>query len=282
MSLIYGEQGKHSRAEQVTRAPESVAAAIRVRFVPAAEEAGLRFRHGGAPSAKGKAAASHAKEETAASFLGSGACFLDYDGDGRADLFLVNSGKNAAGALYRNGGGGRFAEVTRKARLDAVGTGMGCTAADYDNDGWTDLAVSFLGRVALFRNQGDGTFADVAPEVGIRTDGLPLGLTFLDYDHDGDLDLYVTRFVNFSWPGGRQPFEPPVDVISAGNVLWRNNGNGTFTDWTKPTGLAGAAPSVAAVSTDFNNDRAIDLLLTGLGNAPTIFANPREGEFPAL
>ena len=282
MSLIYGEQGQHSRAEQVARALGAVAAAIRVRFVPAAEEAGLRFRHGGAPSSEGKAAASHPTEETAASFLGSGACFLDYDGDGRTDLFLVNSGKEAAGALYRNGGGGRFVEVTRKARLDAVGTGMGCTAADYDNDGWTDLAVSFLGRVALFRNQGDGTFADVAPEVGIRTDGLPLGLTFLDYDHDGDLDLYVTRFVNFAWRGGRQPFELPVDVISAGNVLWRNNGNGTFTDWTKPTGLAGAAPSVAAVSTDFNNDRAIDLLLTGLGNAPTIFANPREGEFPAL
>ncbi|MGH9650462.1 MAG: CRTAC1 family protein, partial [Terriglobales bacterium] len=109
----------------------------------------------------------------------------------------------------------------------------------------------------------------------------PLGLTFVDYDHDGDLDLFVARFAGVPWrePGAKEPPQPAIAAV--GNQVWRNNGNGTFTDATEATGLAGANSSMAVVLTDFNNDRAVDFVVTGTG-APTIFVNPREGRFAAL
>src|SRR5262249_9632165 len=146
----------------------------------------------------------------------------------------------------------------------------GCAAGDFDNDGWTDLAVAFADGVVLFRNLGNGTFRDVTQSSGIRRDAGAVGVTFLDYDHDGDLDLYVTRYTGSEASStAGQP---------GGNVLWRNNGNGTFTDWTRQTGLAGAGPSLVSIATDFNNDRAVDLIVTGAA-APSVFLNQREGPF---
>ena len=269
IGLVYGDQGRYALAEQVTPELQDVPLAIRVGFVPATAEAGLHFEHAGEPLVEGATG----DESIRQALMGSGACFLDYDGDGRSDLFLVNSGKEAASALYRNAGNGRFVETTRAALLDVRGYGMGCTAGDYDNDGWIDLAVSFVGGVALFRNQGDGTFHEVTQAAGIHTDGYLLGLTFLDYDHDSDLDLYVTRFVS---PARQQALSPST------NVLWRNNGNGTFTDLTETSEVAGTADSVAATGTDFNNDRAVDIVVTGLATAPALFANQREGPFLAV
>ena len=269
IGLVYGDQGQYALAEQVTPELQEVPLAIRVGFVPATAEAGLHFEHAGEPLVEGATG----DESTRQTLMGSGACFLDYDRDGRSDLFLVNSGKEAASALYRNAGNGRFIETTRSALLDVRGYGMGCTAGDYDNDGWIDLAVSFVGGVALFRNQGDGTFHEVTQAAGIHTDGYLLGLTFLDYDHDSDLDLYVTRFVS---PARQQTLSPST------NVLWRNNGNGTFTDLTETSEVAGTADSVAATGTDFNNDRAVDIVVTGLATAPALFANQREGPFLAV
>src|SRR5580704_4934777 len=161
------------------------------------------------------------------------------------------------------------------------GEGMGCAAGDYDNDGKTDLAVSFNGHVALYHNEGKGTFKDVTEDAGILTDGLTLGLAFIDYDHDGDLDLYVTRFTDFPFEHPEQPFAFPADSAVPGNVLWRNNGNGTFTEWTKETGLTGIAPSVGALGSDLNNDRAIDFVVTGWQKPPVAFMNQREGAFRA-
>ena len=215
-----------------------------------------------------------------AKFLGSGACILDYDGDGKPDIFLVNAdGKGNAG-LFRNLGGGKFANVTKSAHLDISGDGMGCAVGDYDNDGKPDLAVSFDGRVTLFHNEGKGVFKDVTEAAGITSNGLALGLAFIDYDHDGDLDLYVTRFNEFQLDNPREPFPFPADATPPGNILWRNNGNGTFTDWTKETGLGGIAPSVGALGSDLNNDRAIDLVVTGWQKPPVAYINQREGAFP--
>src|SRR5262249_36104572 len=121
----------------------------------------------------------------------NGACFLDFDGDGEPDLFLVGA-EGGKSRLLHNLGGGRFADVTEKAGLGSVAGGFGCAAGDFDNDGRIDLAVCESGGVRLFHNEGGGKFADVTGKVGIRHEKGCVGATFVDYDHDGDLDLYLT------------------------------------------------------------------------------------------
>jgi len=267
ISLAYGEQGKYSRAEESAAAPEKVPDPISVRFVLASGDAGLN-----AKPATGDAT-------DFASFLGPGACWLDYDGDGRPDLFVADNGNQGGMSLYHNLGGGKFEDVTKKAGLDPSLHAIGCTAGDYDNDGAPDLAVSLNGRLLLLHNEKNGTFKDVSSAAGVKSDGFNLGVTFIDYDHDGDLDLYVTRFVNQPLPQPRKPISVPTALPHPSDVLLRNNGNGTFTDVTDEIGFAETGPSIAAVGTDYNNDRAVDLVLTGL-QQPAIYENPREGKFP--
>lgn len=260
MSLVYGEQGKYSLAEELPVEAVSAPHQIPVRFVDVTASAGLVS----APRPGPPPAATAAKSEgLSAADLGPGACFLDYDGDGRSDLLLATGDPNEALKLYRNLGNGRFQDVTRAAGLRVSGLALGCTAGDYDNDGKTDLAISFSDRVALFHNLGNGHFTEVTKAAGLTTHGLPLGLTFVDYDHDGDLDLYVASHSD-----------------SPGNVLWRNNGNGTFTDVTEATGLAGEKLSLGAAIADLNQDRAVDLVVSG-EQGPMVFMNPREGKFEA-
>jgi Tfp pilus assembly protein PilF len=244
MSVAYGDQGPLSLAESSSATVEEVPAQIAVRFVDVTSQAGL---------------ANFTGAQTRAG--GPGACLLDFDNDGKVDIFLAGGGKDGGMALYHNLGEGKFADVTQEVGLDPKTPAISCAAGDYDNDGFTDLAVGFNGRVALYHNEKGAKFTDVTQGAGIHTDGLPMGMTFIDYDHDGDLDLYITR-------------------SQAANVLWRNNGNSTFTDMTASTGLAGSGSSVAAVGTDFNNDRAIDLVVTG--SQTDVYANPREGKFAAL
>ncbi|MGH9747986.1 MAG: FG-GAP-like repeat-containing protein [Candidatus Acidiferrales bacterium] len=302
MSFIYGEQGKYSLAELMRPAPEPVPPLVPVHFTNVSSLAGLpaqpATRKAAVKPATRKAAVKPAsarskpsvdeiaepeaaEPRTVASFLGSGACIIDYDGDGKPDIFLVNADGKGNAALYRNLGGGKFANVTKSAGLEMSGEGMGCAVGDYDNDGKPDLAVSFNGRVVLYHNEGKGTFKDVTEAAGIQTDGLALGLAFIDYDHDGDLDLYVTRFNDFPLENPGQPFAFPTDATPPGNILWRNNGNGTFTDWTNESALAGTAPSVGALGSDLNNDRAIDFVVTGWQKQPVAFLNQREGAFRA-
>ncbi|MGH9508939.1 MAG: FG-GAP-like repeat-containing protein [Terriglobales bacterium] len=300
ISLAYGDQGKYSLAEDVTTAPDSAPAAIPVRFVSATQQAGLRFEHLAGFSAP-RVFNDDAPWVNDASEvrLGPGACFLDYNADGEPDLFLLASGKpggkpwsSAEPKLLRNAGAGRFLDASNASGLELPRIAQSCTTGDYDNDGKTDLAVSSWGTIQLFRNLGRGKFQDVSHAAGVSTVmlagdrvgvGLFVGLTFVDYDHDGDLDLFAVRFVGVPVRDPSKPNEfPEASAAIFGNTLWRNNGNGTFTDVTEATGLAGSGSGLAAVLTDFNNDRAVDLLVTGSGPAPTIFANPREGKFAAL
>ncbi len=299
LRFVYGEEGKYSLAQEMEIPPRTAPAVIPVRFVDVTSISGLPWRlvspvpagprttvrrapagiHGGRASAAYPDTA--ASSPTLAEFLGSGACIIDYDGDGRPDIFLVNADGEGDSALYRNNGKGSFLNVTKAAKLDFRGEGTGCAVGDYDNDGYPDLAISSGNGVTLYHNQGDGTFADVTDSAGVRTPGLVLGLTFVDYDGDGNLDLFVTRFNDFPLDHADQPFLFPDDAQPPGNILWRNQGNGTFVDVTKETGVAGSAPSVSAVGTDINNDRAIDLVLTGWQKFPAVYLNSRDGGFRA-
>ena len=291
VSFIYGEQGKYSLAESMSPAPEPVPPAVSVHFANVTALSGLAARSSvsveetetpaNATTRRRKAATDESAPEPVSHFLGNGACVIDYDGDGRPDIFLVDGDGKGNAALYKNEGGGRFVNVTREVKLEIHGEGMGCAVGDYDNDGKPDLAVSMNGGVLLFHNEGKGTFKDVTKEAGIEMDGLAMGVTFIDYDHDGDLDLYVTRFNDFPLTNPAEQFSFPMDAAAVGNVLWRNNGNGTFTNWTAEAGLVGTAPSIGAIGSDLNNDRAIDFVVTGWQKAPVAFMNPREGTFRA-
>ena len=201
----------------------------------------------------------------------AGACFLDYDGDGKPDLFLVSASNDGTSRLLRNTGNGRFLDVTDEAGLALKGSGLGCAAGDFDNDGHTDLAVCVADGVHLLRNKGDGKFEEVTQKVGIRREPGCVGVTFVDYDHDGDLDLYITMS-----PGGTSSETKPH------NILWRNNGNSTFTDISPETGLGIEATGAGLVTSDFNNDRAIDFVFAGGSKGAAIYLNPREGKFSPL
>ena len=195
-----------------------------------------------------------------------GACMMDATGTGHMDLVLMQSGTQAIRVLH-NRSGGRFEELNATAiGLKASGHGVACAVGDYDGDGLNDLAVALDDRVLLFHNLGHGQFKDVTAASGIVPRNRPTGITFVDYDHDGDLDLLLTG--------------APLEPGGPSNVLWRNNGDGTFTGQTEPTGLGGSGKTEAAILTDFNNDRAVDLAVTGDGPSPLMYVNPREGKYP--
>jgi len=237
----YGDQGKFSQAEYSKNGSPKARAAIPVKFTPQPLSVGAS----------------------------SGACFFDYDGDGRPDLLLVSVVGSGSAHLLHNSGDGKFADVTDASGIKLSGGGLGCAAGDYDNDGKTDLAVCMLNGVHLFHNDGGGKFTDVTGAAGITRDHHCTSVTFVDYDHDGDLDLYLID-------GPRQSSE-----FVSPNQMWRNNGNNTFTDVSKETALGFDGASGSTV-TDFNNDRAIDFVLAGGVKGASILLNPREGEFKPL
>jgi len=267
MSLAYGEQGQYSRAVESPQAQLKPPPQIKVQFVEVTKTVGI----------VGKATQD---PKDMAGFLGPGGCFFDYDGDGRLDIFLPGGGRDGGIGLYRNLGDGKFEDVTRKAGLDPTTRAISCTAGDYDNDGFTDLVIGLNGGILLEHNEKNGTFKDVTAAAAIKTDGIILGLTLIDYDHDGDLDLYVTRFnQNHELsPSTGETFQ--TQDVQPTNLIWRNNGDGTFTDVTASLGLNLGA-SLGAIGSDYNNDRAVDLVVAA-AKGSTVFENPREGKFKPL
>jgi tetratricopeptide (TPR) repeat protein len=253
MSLAYGEQGQYSRAVESPSAVLKAPAPIKVRFVDVTAEAGLAVA---------------AAIGDAQFFHGPGACFLDYDNNGLIDLLVTDYGAQGGISLYHNLGHGKFEDVTAKAGLDPNSHAIACTAGDYDNDGYADLVLSFIGRVALLHNERNGTFKDATDRLPVRPNGsLRIG-TWIDYDHDGDIDLFLGSSAKGNYKGS------PVS-----DELWRNNGDGTFSNVTEEKGIAGYGNHWTALGTDYNNDRAVDIFVPGLD--PVIFENPREGKFIA-
>ena len=249
ITLTYGEQGRYSVAQDVITTDPAVGPMIPVTFVPQALAGAM----------KGSATAS-----------GGGVCMIDVDGDGRLDVLSIADGDPVV-HVFRSLGEGKFKEEpSSQYGLALKGKGVSCAVGDYDNDGKNDLAVTLEDRVVLFHNDGGGKFSDVTAKVGITPMNEPAGLTFVDYDHDGDLDLFVT---------GKR-LNGVTD--STDNLLWRNNGNNTFTNWTKEAGVGGTGATTAVVLSDINNDRAVDLIVTGSTNAPTVYLNQREGLFKAM
>jgi tetratricopeptide (TPR) repeat protein len=272
MSLAYGEQGKYSRAEESAGVASPVPPAIPVRFVDVTAEAGLTGKQ------------LTGSDKGFGNRLGPGACFLDFDGDGKIDLFLADGGPSGGMVLYHNLGGGKFEDVTKKSGLDPSLHAIGCTSGDFDNDGVTDLVVTIGDRILLLHNEKNGTFKDVTEKAGIKVDGTAISAMFIDYDHDGDLDLYICQVKVIESPPSNDAstrrywaFDRTVDPAIA-NAMWRNNGDGTFTNVTEATGLASTPLSLSAIGTDYNNDRAVDVIVAS-AKTLTIFENPREGKF---
>jgi len=242
---------------------------------------------------------------------GSGAAFFDYDADGDADLYLVNGrhwrhaerragkvpGKPPAGAvtgrLYRNRGDGTFEDVTRGSGLDVEFYGMGAAAGDYDNDGRVDLYVTGIGRNYLFHNKGGGRFREVAKGVGVSDRGWSSSAAWVDTDRDGDLDLFVCHYVRWSPAGdipcesnGRHVYCGPNLFAAEACRLFRNNGNGTFTDVTETAGIrrgrdGKALPSKAlgVAVCDANGDGWPDLAVANDTERNFLFLNRGDGTF---
>jgi hypothetical protein len=215
--------------------------------------------------------------------MGPGCAFFDYDNDGWMDIFLVNSGPSdffkperpLRSALYKNNRDGTFTDVTLKAGLSFDGFGMGCAAADYDNDGFADLFVTAYGRPRLYHNNGDGTFTDVSDKAGLGADVFKnhwsTSAVWFDFDNDGRLDLFVCSFVEYSAQHtvscgdnklGRHYYCIPRVFKGTSSLLFHNNGDGTFTEVSKGTAIEKAlGKSLGVVATDINNDGRMDLFV---------------------
>jgi len=231
---------------------------------------------------------------------GAGACFFDYDNDGWLDLYFVtgtwtrnvsdNQGRDLRGKLsnrlYRNNRDGTFTDVTERAGVGGKGIfSSGCAAADYDNDGDVDLHVLNYGPDILYRNNGDGTFADVTKEAGLDDPRWGLHAVWLDYNGDGWLDVYVAHYLRYD-DGKFRDFYPaagypgPLSYNGEPDALYRNHGDGTFTDVTKEAGLHqpdGRAMSVTAA--DFNNDGRLDIFVANDAMENHFFLATGKGAF---
>ena len=231
---------------------------------------------------------------------GPGCAFLDYDNDGWMDIYLVNSGKcdfftpnqPLRNALYRNDRDGTFTDVTEKAGVGAGGYGQGVAVGDYDGDGFPDLYVTQYGRNILYHNNGDGTFTDVTEKAGVAAPGWSSSAVWFDYDNDGRLDLFVGRFVDFSkelnkpcgiHDDGLRRYCIPKVYSPMPSWLFHNNGDGTFTDVSKSSGISGSLGKAwGVVATDINNDGLMDLFVANDTVANFLFLNRGNGKFEEI
>lgn len=258
-------------------------------FEDVTEKAGIRFKH-----SYGDHNLSNIVEGT-----GPGCVFFDYDGDGHLDIYFLNGcwlrevndnlGRNLRGklanALYRNNGDGTFSDVTHNTRVGDQGYGIGASAADYDNDGDLDLYVLNYGPNVLYRNNGDTTFTDVSSKSGLEDTYWSLSAPWLDYDRDGDLDVYVANYLEYDAGKFRDfyaaaGYPGPLSYKAQPDRLYRNNGDGTFTDVTKETGLHFPdGRAMSAIATDLNNDGNMDLYVANDATPNCYFVNNGKGTF---
>ena len=291
-------------------ARKHAAAAKHPIFVDVTEEAGIHFKH-----TNGKTEHKHIIET-----MGSGAVFFDYDTDGDADLYFVNSGSiparlqsaptdsagnaktanviinlpdksaptdSAGNALYRNDGNGRFTDVTDISGTGDTGYGMAAAAGDIDNDGDAELYVANFGQDILYRNNGDGTFTDITEAAGIDNQSWGIAAVYLDFNLDGHLDIFVVNYLVYDVS---MPVETYKGIVGYGHprryrgtadVLYRNNGDGTFTNVAAEAGVTNPdeGRGMAAIACDYNNDGFPDIYVTNDTNRNFLYRNNGDGTF---
>jgi len=289
---LLGQRAAPRGVKAMPRAKPS-GAPFAARFTDVAEEAGLR-----APVFYGAVGRKQYLLET----IGCGCAFLDYDNDGWLDIFLL-SGSRVEGApegagnrLYKNNRDGTFTDVTEKAGLRRSGWASAVCVGDYDNDGYPDLFLTYWGQNVLYRNNRDGSFTDVTREAGLldRRSRWGAGCTFLDYDRDGHLDLFVANYLEFDLKTAPRPSAGancawkgvqancgPRGLPEGRHSLYRNNGDGTFTEVSRESGIAKARGGygLTVLAADFDNDGWPDILVACDSTPSLLFRNNHDGTF---
>jgi enediyne biosynthesis protein E4 len=234
---------------------------------------------------------------------GCGVAFYDYDNDGWLDIFLVNgsrlegfaSGQEPTSHLFKNNRDGTFTDVTEKAGLKRSGWGQGVCVGDYDNDGFDDLFVTYFGKNVLYHNNGNGTFTDVSEKAGVagKKTRWGTGCAFVDYDRDGHLDLFVANYIALDLATAPVPESGPClykgVMVACGppglagdtNILYHNNGNGTFTDVSEAAGItqANGFYGLGVLTGDFDNDGWPDIYVANDSTPSAMYQNKRNGKF---
>ncbi len=260
--------------------------ALAVQFTEVASQVGITFKHQDGRS----------KEKYEVETFGSGVAWLDYDNDGFLDLYFANGanlfgGQRSLGnVLYRNTGQGRFVDVTREAGVAGNGNyATGVAVGDYDNDGFLDLYVTSYGASLLYRNNGNGAFTDVTEKVGVKGGRWGSSAGFFDYDRDGDLDLYVVNYLDYDlndnpWCGPKKEgYRSYCDVRmfdGLADLLYRNNGDGTFTDVSAKAGIANPVGKGLGISVaDFDQDGYVDIYIANDTVRNFLYRNRGDGTF---
>jgi hypothetical protein len=282
---VWGCSGTDDTPQSALRNPNSG-----VQFIDVTAQAGIGFRH-----VHGGSGTKYLVET-----MGSGAAFLDYDNDGDQDLYLVQSGDISksqvtdyqlpfTNILYRNEGDGTFTDVTEEAGVGDKGYGMGVVVGDIDNDGYSDIFISNFGSNLLYHNNGDGTFTDVTLKAGVGDDRWGCSAAFLDYDGDSYIDLYVTNYLDFTLGNHKFCGDPAKSIRSychpdhyngVDDILYRNNGDGTFTDVTKESGVFNTeGKGLGVICLDYDNDGDIDIYVANDSVRNFLYRNNGDGTF---
>jgi hypothetical protein len=264
---------------------------IDLHFTDITERAGIKFTHVSSPEKK------YIVES-----MSGGVALFDYDNDGYLDIYFVNSltvdmvksKQKTRSVLYHNNGDGTFTDVTDKAGVGDIGWGMGVAIGDYNNDGWDDIYVTCLGPNHLLRNNGNGAFTDVTQKAGVGDPRWSTGAAFVDYDNDGKLDLFVSNYVDFDvnnlpeFGKGRTcqfkgvPVQcGPRGLKGAGDTLYHNNGDGTFTDVSKKAGVSDADGyyGLGVICSDFDEDGLVDIFVANDSTPNFLYHNNGDGTF---
>jgi len=287
-----------STAQQKTASPKDEPSVdsgdLNVSFLNVARESGL--------NAKTIFGGGH-KNKYLLETTGCGVAFYDYDNDGWLDIFLVNGtrlegfppGTEPTSHLFRNNRDGSFTDVTAKAGVAHSGWGQGVCVGDYDNDGWDDLFVTYFGKNVLYHNNGDGTFTDVSQKAGVAGKGTRwnTGCAFVDYDRDGRLDLFVANYIDLDLATAPVPESGPClyksVLVACGppgleggkNILYHNNGDGTFTDVSESSGILSTDSTYAlgVLTADFDNDGWPDIYVANDSAPAVLYQNKKNGKF---